>query len=90
MKFCFKFGVSWAWSWRPTLGWEICFGVNLRNWALPLAFGTGIWSDEECGDYGVVYSCEYFHAAIVNLLCFRLRVDWPVSDRAYRKLEARA
>jgi len=57
---------------------EINLGYNIRNWALPLSFGGGIWADEEIGDYGQVYSCEYFRSVIVLILCFRVSIEWSV------------
>lgn len=50
---------------------------NIRNWALPVSFGAGIFADEERGDYGVLYSCEYFNSFILGILCFWIYVDWP-------------
>jgi len=55
---------------------ELGISYNLRNWALPLSFGTAIWEDTETGDYGTVYSCEYFWALIISVLCFKFRFDW--------------
>ena len=55
--------------------YELAIQFMPNSWSLPFSFGGGIWADEEIGDYGTVYSCEYFRAIIVGILCFWIRLD---------------
>jgi hypothetical protein len=62
---------------RTWSGWEFLILWNARNWALPASFGGGVWADEEIGDYGQVFSCEYFGTVIVGIFCFWFYFTWP-------------
>lgn len=55
---------------------DVTFRFNLRNWALPVAFGGGIWEDYDTGEYGQKYGCEMYWAVILSLLCWSVKVEW--------------
>ncbi len=67
-----SFGREWAQD-----GLQVVIQFRPNSWSLPVSFGGGVWADEEIGDYGTVYSCEYFAEFIVGVLCFWFRFSWP-------------
>lgn len=65
---------------RSYLPVDIYLRLNWRNWALPVAFGGGIWEDWETGDYGAWYGCEVFRSVVVSILCISLKLECSIDE----------